>query len=237
MTSPFPRFVLYSTVLLATAAAGACDMGVSDAPLDTPEQRASYAIGRSIGDQLSEYGASLDFVALLRGMNEAMDGVDSPLPESELQAALQAVSSELEAARLAELETEHDANREAGDAFQAEFRAREGASVTASGLIYEVLVEGGGDRPAADDRVLVHYTGTLIDDTLFDTSRDGDPAEFSVGGLIEGFSEALQLMREGSTFRVVIPPDLGYGRSGTGDRIGPGATLVFEIELIEVIDG
>ena len=107
---------------------------------------------------------------------------------------------------------------------------------TESGLQYEVLEPGDGDSPTAEDRVRIHYTGTLVDGTEFDTSRDGEPAVFGVGGVIPGFAEGLQLMQEGSTYRFVIPSDLAYGPQGSGGTIGPDATLIFEVELLEIVD-
>lgn len=109
---------------------------------------------------------------------------------------------------------------------------------TGSGLEYQVLREADGPRPTADDQVVVHYRGTLTDGTQFDSSYDrGEPNTFSVGGVIPGFGEALQLMSVGSQIRVTIPPNLAYGPSTVGDVIGPNSTLVFEIELLEIVDG
>ena len=108
--------------------------------------------------------------------------------------------------------------------------------VTESGLQYEVIREGEGARPGPDDRVSVHYKGTLIDGTQFDSSYDrGEPAQFGVGGVIAGFSEGLQLMTVGSHYRLYIPSELGYGAQGTGANIGPNATLIFELELLEIV--
>ena len=108
---------------------------------------------------------------------------------------------------------------------------------TESGLQYEVLSQGDGPMPGSEDQVQLHYRGTLIDGTEFDSSYErGEPAQFGVGGVIPGFSEALQLMSVGSHFRVVIPSEIGYGPQGTGGPIGPNATLIFEIELLEIID-
>ena len=205
------------------------------AELETDEQKASYSIGRNIGAQIAEMDSRIDYPALMRGLTDGVEGVESPISEEELQTAMDVVNAAMEEERRAERDAESAANVETGDAFRADFAASEGVSTTASGLMYEVLVLGEGDAPAADDRVEIHYTGTLVDGTEFDSSRGGPPAQFSLGGVIPGFSEALQLMRPGSTFRVVMPPELAYGPSG-GGSIGPNATLVFEIELIQVLD-
>lgn len=122
-----------------------------------------------------------------------------------------------------------------GAAFQAKNAQREGVVTLPSGLQYEVLVEGDGASPGATDRVVTHYHGTLIDGTVFDSSVErGEPASFAVDEVIAGWTEALQLMQVGDKWRLVIPPDLAYGKAGVGVRIGPDATLVFEVELLEV---
>lgn len=108
---------------------------------------------------------------------------------------------------------------------------------TESGLQYEVLREGDGPRPTMADQIVVHYRGTLTDSTQFDASDESEPSTFYVNRLVPGFSEAVQLMSAGSHFRVTIPPELAYGESGVGDLIGPNATLIFEIELVEIIEG
>ena len=116
--------------------------------------------------------------------------------------------------------------------------ADSGMITTESGLQIEVLREGDGPMPTADDRVRIHYRGMLTDSTQFDSSYDrGEPSEFDVDGVIDGFGEALQLMSVGSQMRVTIPPELGYGESGVGDLIGPNATLIFEIELLDIVEG
>ncbi len=123
----------------------------------------------------------------------------------------------------------------AGTAFRAEYGQREGVRTTESGILYTVLVEGTGRQPQASDTVVVHYRGTLIDGTEFDSSfKRNQPATFSLGGIIPGWQEILQLMSEGSRWEVVIPPELAYGSAGAGGAIGPEETLVFEIELREV---
>ena len=127
-------------------------------------------------------------------------------------------------------------NTAQGETFLAENAASEGVAVTESGLQYEVIREGEGARPGPDDRVSIHYKGTLIDGTQFDSSYDrGEPAQFGVGGVIAGFSEGLQLMTVGSHYRLYIPSELGYGAQGTGANIGPNATLIFELELLEIV--
>jgi len=124
---------------------------------------------------------------------------------------------------------------EDGAKYLEENKARDGVKVTDSGLQYEVITEGEGAKPTAEDTVSVHYAGTLIDGTEFDSSiARGQPAEFPLNGVIPGWTEGLQLMNTGSKYRFVIPSELAYGDSGAGQAIGPGATLVFEVELLEI---
>lgn len=126
-------------------------------------------------------------------------------------------------------------NVEAGKAYRAQNGERPEVTTTASGLQYEVLAEGNGARPNARDRVTVHYQGTLVDGTEFDSSyRRGQPAAFPLDGVISGWTEALQLMKVGSKYRIVLPPELAYGDRGAPPVIGPGATLIFEVELLNV---
>ena len=127
-------------------------------------------------------------------------------------------------------------NLEAGNAFLEKNKKRKGVTVTESGLQYEILTEGTGPKPTAEDQVRVNYHGTLIDGTVFDSSVDrGEPAVFGVGQVIKGWTEALQLMPVGSKWKVYIPSDLAYGERGAGGEIGPNATLIFEVELLEIV--
>jgi len=218
----------------AVMVVSACESAAS-ASLDTDEQKASYAIGRDMGNYLKPSQGRLDMDAFVRGVEDALAGSEAALPDEELQGALQRFSQAIEQDQQREREEQAGKNTEAGEAYLAENAAREGVQTTASGLQYEVLAEGAGPRPTAEDRVTIHYKGTLIDGTEFDSSYGrGQPATFGVSGVIPGFSEGLQLMPVGSKYRFVIPGDLAYGPQGTGDKIGPDATLVFEVELLEI---
>jgi FKBP-type peptidyl-prolyl cis-trans isomerase len=140
------------------------------------------------------------------------------------------IREEMQAERTAEAE----ANQAAGEAFLAENAEAESVTITESGLQYEVLREGDGPSPESGQQVRLHYRGTLPDGTEFDASYGGDPAVFSVDGVIPGFTEALKLMNVGSHYRVVMPSDLAYGAQGSGGDIGPNQTLIFEIELLGI---
>jgi len=224
---------LLGAALLLAACGGT---GSSNAALDTDDQKASYGIGLDMGRSLEPAKGRLDMAAFTRGVEDAMSGADPALAEDVVQAALQAFSQSIMEARQAEETAAAEKNKAEGEEYMAENGAREGVVTTESGLQYEVLRQGDGPRPTAEDRIRIHYKGTLIDGTQFDSSYDrNEPAEFSVGGVIQGFSEALQLMPVGSQYRVVIPGNLAYGEQGTGGDIGPNATLIFEIEMLDIV--
>lgn len=222
--------------LALAGCAGGDGSSSGSAPLDSDDQKASYGIGMNMGGQLALAEARIDRAALMRGIEDALQGNDSAIPEDEMQTILMAFGQEIEAAAAAERDREAQDNAVAGEAFLAENGRKEGVTTTASGLQYEVLRAGDGASPSQEQRVEVHYRGTLIDGTEFDSSYGGDPAVFMASGLIAGFSEGLLLMPVGSQYRLVIPSDIAYGPTGSGP-IGPNATLVFEIELLGIVDG
>jgi len=212
-----------------------CQAGGSGTPvLDTNDQKASYAVGFNMWESLAAAGDHLDVQAMAAGIEDARAERDPRIAEAEIQTVMDEFNRTLQAERESTRETESVENREAGDAFLAQNGAREGVVTTGSGLQYEVLRAGDGPRPTADDRVTIHYRGSLVDGTEFDSSYGGEPATFAVGGVIPGFTEALQLMPVGSHYRIVIPGDIAYGVQGRAPSIGPDATLVFEIELLEI---
>jgi len=196
--------------------------------LDTEEAKVSYGLGMMIGERiLGNYG-EIDFDLLMKGMQAQRDGTEPLISMEEAQAALQGQQERL-------AEEAASAAIEAGDKYREENAARDGVTVTDSGLQYEVLAEGDGAQPALEDTVSVHYVGTLIDGTEFDSSiARGEPASFPLANVIKGWGEGLQLMKVGSKFRFVIPPDIAYGDRGAGQAIGPNETLIFEVELLEI---
>lgn len=219
----------------ATLALAAC--GGSEAALDTEDQQASYAIGLDMGNSLAPAGDLLDLDAFMKGIQDAMTEAEPAMDQEQLQAALQGFSERVRETQMAEMEALGEVNREAGEAYLETNAAREEVTVTESGLQYEVLEPGDGPSPTDDDQVTIHYRGTLVDGTEFDSSYErGEPATFGVGGVIPGFSEGLKLMNVGSRYRFVIPSDLGYGPQGAGGDIGPDATLIFEVELLEIVE-
>ena len=197
----------------------------------------SYALGMSMGHNFKGTGIktlnSADFAA---GVASVYDGVKPEMTFDEAKRIVNEYIAKLEAEMQAEAAKQGEVNRKNGEAFLTENAKREGIKVTESGLQYEVLESGKGDSPKASDNVEVHYTGKLIDGTVFDSSVErGVPASFGVTQVIPGWVEALQLMHEGDKWRLYIPSDLAYGPNGAGGVIGPNMTLIFDVELLRVI--
>ena len=223
-------------LLLALASTGACQSQDATPSLGTDDAKASYGIGLQMGSRLAPAETHMDMAALMAGIRDGMAANDPAIPQEELQAALQAFNQTVMEEETARMEELAEANTTEGAAFLAENATQSGILVTESGLQYEVLREGEGPKPVATDRAVLHYKGTLLDGTQFDSSYDrGEPAEFGVNGVIAGFSEGLQLMNVGSHYRFFIPSELGYGPGGSGRNIGPNATLIFEVELLEIV--
>ena len=199
----------------------------------TIEERVSYGIGRQMGDQLSSTpieGLSID--AVLAGLADSLNGVESAVSHEDLNEAFGEMQKRMQAAE-AEKAKVFAAE---GEKFLAMNAEREEITVTESGLQFEVLTEGTGEKPTQASTVRTHYHGTLIDGTVFDSSVErNDPAEFPVGGVIAGWTEALQMMPVGSKWRLYIPHHLAYGERGAGGAIAPYSALVFEVELLDII--
>jgi FKBP-type peptidyl-prolyl cis-trans isomerase len=227
------RFHLVGAALAASFVLSACS-GERTASLDTDDQRASYALGLEVGTQFAPTEGLLDVDAFVRGFEDALTEAESAIDPVEAQGLLQAFTQRVREAQQVERDAEAETNRAEGETFLAENSEREGVTTTETGLQYEILQEGDGPRPAAGDRVTIYYTGTFIDGDEFDSTAEGQPATFGVGQVIPGFSEGLQLMPVGSRYRFVIPSDLAYGPDGSPGGIGPNATLVFEVEMLEI---
>jgi FKBP-type peptidyl-prolyl cis-trans isomerase len=228
--------VCASTVLAGCSGGDAGAAAYESATLETNDQKASYGIGMNVGSQIAQARDRLDRQAFMRGVEDGLRGNDPEIPDVEMEGILATFASDMEAAATAERTREGEENAAEGAAYLQQNGLKQGVTTTESGLQYEVLRAGDGARPGAESLVRLHYRGTLIDGTEFDSSYGGEPALFSPGGLIAGFSEALQLMPVGSHYRVAIPAGLGYGPDG-GGPIGPSETLIFEIELLEIVDG
>ena len=193
-------------------------------------EKLSYSLGLSIAGNLQKSGVTeLDYNAFAKGVKHFIDGAETEVSPEE---ANQIINTFFEALQAKQFEK----NVEAGQAFLAENATREGVVTLESGLQYEILTAGDGAIPTASNSVKCHYHGTLIDGKVFDSSVErGQPAEFPVGGVIAGWVEALQLMPLGSKWKLFVPSDLAYGAQGAGQDIGPHTTLVFEVELLEIV--
>jgi len=221
LTIAFGSIVLFSCNKPATS-------GYSGAPANLNDS-VSYALGINIGENLKQSGfETLNAEALAKAINEIYNG-DSTLFTAEV--AGQIINDFM--AKQSEVKVQ--GAKQEGIDFMANNAAKEGVTVTASGLQYEVLTAGSGKSPVATDLVTVHYHGTLIDGTVFDSSVErGEPASFPLNGVIPGWTEGLQLMQEGGKTRFYIPSELAYGDRAASELIGPGSTLIFDVELIKV---
>jgi FKBP-type peptidyl-prolyl cis-trans isomerase FklB len=197
------------------------------------EALASFAIGRQVGEQLAAQPfPGMEPDALLAGLGMVLKGEACPYKEDELRGALDEINRRMQRMQ----KQQANAMAAAGEAFLKQNATREDVKVTGSGLQYEILQAGTGQVPGASSTVRVHYHGTLVDGTVFDSSvQRGEPLEFPVNGVISGWTEALQLMPAGSRWKLYIPHELAYGARGAGGAIGPYSTLIFEVELLAVL--
>jgi len=203
--------------------------------LDTQLQKVSYIIGLDIGKNLANQEIDIDSAALAAGVADSFNDSAVKLSDTEIQTIMTSFQTELEAKQSKMKAAEADKNTSEGQAFLELNRSKEGVVALASGLQYREIKAGNGKSPKATDQVTTHYKGTLLDGTTFDSSYDrGEPAQFPVNGVIAGWTEALQLMKEGSVWELFIPANLAYGARGAGGKIGPNATLVFQVELLKV---
>ncbi|MFY8274944.1 FKBP-type peptidyl-prolyl cis-trans isomerase [Pseudoalteromonas sp. SSDWG2] len=199
----------------------------------TDADKASYGIGLQMGEQLKANPfEGLNLNSVFEGMKDAYTGADFQIEIPAIQAAFETINAEIQKRR----EEEAKVLAAEGEAFLAENAKRAEVTVTESGLQYEVIEQGEGAKPTADSTVRTHYHGTLINGTTFDSSYErGQPAEFPVGGVIKGWTEALQMMPAGSKWRLYIPHTLAYGERGAGAAIAPYSTLIFDIELLDIL--
>ena len=197
------------------------------------ELQASYGIGYQMGEQLrSNPFDGLDLEAVSAGLADAFNGEATQVDNATLNAAFGEIHQRLQAAKA----EAHKSTVAEGEAFLADNAKRDEVTVTESGLQYEVLTEGNGEKPTLESTIRAHYHGTLINGDVFDSSYDrGQPAEFPVGGVIKGWTEAVQMMPVGSKWRLYVPHNLAYGEQGAGGAIGPFATLIFDVELLDIV--
>jgi len=197
---------------------------------------ASYGIGFDLGKKANEAGIKIDADKILEGIKDGMAGKEAAVSPQDIQAALMRLQMEAEAAAQAKNKEEGEKNGKLGDAYRADNAKKPGVVTTASGLQMETIKEGTGEQPKPEDKVKVHYTGTLIDGKKFDSSVDrGEPVEFPLNRVIKGWSEGVGAMKVGGKSRLVIPPELAYGPEGAGGDIPPNSTLVFDVELLDIV--
>lgn len=205
--------------------------------MTSTQDSVSYSIGIFMAQNLKQQGIKdLNNALLMRGLEDALSDQKTQLTQAQAGQVMQNFMQKQMAVRSAESAKASAENKKIGDAFLTENKAKAGVTTTKSGLQYSVEKEGTGAKPTATDRVKVHYTGKLLDGKVFDSSVErGQPTEFGVGEVIKGWTEALQLMPVGSKWKIYIPSDLAYGDRGAGADIKPGSTLVFDVELLDII--
>ena len=220
------------TLITVIAVFIACAAFAEDKPpqLKDLKDKASYSIGLNVGFNMKRQNVDLNQDAFVAGMKDALGGRKPLLTEQEVRETMIAFEKDMQDKRTQAAQK----NSAEAEKFLNENKSKEGMKTTASGLQYKVLKDGNGAQPKSSDTVTVNYRGTLTDGTEFDSSyKRGQPASFPVSGVIKGWTEALQLMKVGSKYQLVIPPDLGYGQNGQG-AIPPSSVLIFEVELLDV---
>ncbi len=221
--------VAVSALFLGAAAYGE-EMSLKD-----NKDKVSYAIGLDVGNAMKRQSIDINTDIFMRGLKDALSDGKKLMTDDEVRETMTAFSHEMAEKQKEKTKLLGEKNLKEGEAFLAENKKKEGVKTLPSGLQYKVITEGSGKTPKASDTVTVNYRGTLIDGTEFDSSyKRGQPATFPVSGVIKGWTEALQLMKEGAKWQIFIPSDLAYGDKGAGNIIGPNAVLIFDVELISV---
>ena len=219
---------------LVLMAAG-CGAGEKKIELNDQKAKVSYSIGMSLGTDFKAQGIDIDPEVMMQAIKDVSAGGNTLMTEEEVRKTITDFQKDLAAKQEAKAKEGGVKNLKDGAAFLAENGKKEGVVTLPSGLQYKIEKKGTGKKPGAKDSVTVHYKGTLIDGTEFDSSyKRGEPVSFPVGGVIPGWTEALQLMEEGSKWQLFIPANLAYGERGAGAQIGPNSTLIFEVELLKV---
>jgi FKBP-type peptidyl-prolyl cis-trans isomerase FklB len=239
------KLIKFFAVLFLTAVVSSCNsQGITKKSLDTEIDSLSYAIGMDVARNVQTNVSEMDKDLFLQGFKSVLDSTDLLINKEDVQGILSAYfqkkqqldREKQQADAIAKAEEEFNDVKVAGEKFLEENKTKEGVTVTESGLQYIVMKEGTGEKPTAASKVRVHYHGTLIDGTVFDSSVErGEPTEFGVTQVIKGWTEGLQLMPVGSKYKFFIPQDLAYGFQQRGEKIKPFSALVFEVELIDIV--
>jgi FKBP-type peptidyl-prolyl cis-trans isomerase len=226
-----PMKTQWIVAIALVSALGLPAFAEEEAPAEKPmteDQKGAYALGLEVGRQLKGFGEGLDLESFIEGVRDVLEGREPRVPAADAGSLKKRLLEKLQKAKA-------ERNRKEGQAFLEENAGKEGVTVTDSGLQYKVIEAGDGPKPGPTDTVRVHYRGTLIDGTEFDSSyKRGQPAEFPVNRVIAGWTEALQLMKVGAKYRLFIPSNLAYGERGAGNLIGPHSVLIFEVELLAI---
>lgn len=232
------KIIKFLGVVLAASILSSCGgQGVSKRALKTELDSVSYAIGMDVARNVKTSVSEIDSELFIQGYMNVLDSTNILIKEENAQQVLTAYFQKKQAEKMKKQQEEAEKEKVVGEKFLEENKSKEGVKVTESGLQYIVLKEGTGAKPTAESKVKVHYHGTLIDGTVFDSSVDrGEPTEFGVGQVIRGWTEGLQLMSVGSKYKFFIPQDLGYGARQAGEKIKPYSTLIFEVELLEIVE-
>lgn len=229
--------VVLSALLMLTFSAcnGDKEIVKEEKTLTSLKDKAGYSIGVQIGKQIAPTKEAINEEALVMGITDALNDKKLQLSEDEIRKTMQELGAKMQAEAMEKRKASLDVNKKEGEAFLKANKEKEGVITLASGLQYKVLTKGTGKKPIATDIVETNYKGTLIDGTEFDSSyKRGQSVSFPVNQVIKGWTEALQLMSEGSKWELYIPSELAYGEKGAGQKITPNATLIFEIDLIKV---
>lgn len=227
--------------VLLLAGCNESDAGAKSLEIKTPEQKSSYVLGMNLAKQFEQGGVEVDVDAFAQALKDVQMKAEPRMSDEEMaatmqafQATMQAKQQEMQQKALAEREASAEVNKAAGVAFLAANGKKDGVVTLESGLQYKIITAGTGAKPNLEAPVEVHYRGTTIDGEQFDSSYDrGQPAQFRLNQVISGWTEGLQLMTEGSKWELYIPSELAYGAGGSGPKIGPNSTLIFEVELLK----
>ena len=234
------HILTFALLLMLFAACGKAASDSAAKPLkagdlDSQKKKVSYAIGLDIGKNFKERALDIDMDILIQGLRDAQGSGQPLLGNEEIQKVMTQFQQDMMKAEQEKRTGQAEVNKTKGEAFLKENAKKTGIKVTASGLQYLVITDGSGPQPQATDTVKVHYRGTLLDGSEFDSSyKRNQPAVFPLNGVIKGWTEALQLMKVGSKWQVFLPAGLAYGENGAGQVIGPNATLIFDVELLGI---
>lgn len=229
------KTLLSATLAGLVLSAGALSPALAEeVSLDSEEKKVSYSMGLIFGQRMASDIQDVDTDTFVAGIRDGLEDKEPKLTDEEIRTVLEGFQQKQQEQQMQEMKQMADENLAASTEFLETNAKREGVKTTESGLQYEVITEGSGDSPSADDMVKVHYTGTLTDGTVFDSSRErGEPVTFKLSDVIPGWTEGLQMMKEGGRWKLYLPPELAYGPGGNRS-IGPNEALIFDVELLEV---